>query len=72
MIVTKSHHVADDEYMAIYDPELAHIQISISLYTIQQDVYWQMPLNEKLKVLKKIKGKIVSVCEDNTECRLKR
>ena len=30
LIVTKSHFVADDEYMEIYDPELAHFQITIT------------------------------------------
>ena len=30
LIVTKSALVADDDYMAIYDPELAHIQVSIT------------------------------------------
>lgn len=145
LIVTKSAHVADDEYMAVYDPELCHIQVSItttddklsatyenaslpserikaieklaragldvqvrlspyingyidwekfnaikckkvlveflrvskkirrwfpidySLYTVEQDGYCQMPLEEKRKVLGLIKGKEISVCEDNTE-----
>ena len=145
LLVTKSHHVADDEYMEVYDKELAHIQVSItttddalsatyeqasvpskriaaieklaaagfdtqirlspyingyidwkifnaikckkvlveflrastkikkwfpidySLYTVEQDGYWQMPLEEKLKVLKNIKGKRVTVCDDNTD-----
>lgn len=30
LIVTKSHHVADDEYMAIMDKRLAHIQITVT------------------------------------------
>lgn len=30
LIVTKSALVADDDYMAIYDPALAHIQVSIT------------------------------------------
>jgi len=145
LIVTKSAHVADEEYMRVYDEELCHIQVSItttddklaatyenasppserikaieklskagidvqirlspyingyidwkkfnaikcesvlveflrvskkirhwfpidySLYTVEQDGYWQMPLAEKRKILKNIKGKVVSVCEDNTE-----
>lgn len=30
LIVTKSHHVADDEYLAVMDPKLAHIQITVT------------------------------------------
>lgn len=30
LIVTKSHHVARDEYMAVYDPELAHFQVTVT------------------------------------------
>ena len=30
LIVTKSHLVARDEYLAIYDPELAHFQITVT------------------------------------------
>ena len=30
LIVTKSAHVARDEYMQIYDPELAHFQITVT------------------------------------------
>lgn len=30
LIVTKSAHVARDEYMKIYDPELAHFQITVT------------------------------------------
>lgn len=29
LIVTKSALAADDEYLKIYDPELAHIQVTI-------------------------------------------
>lgn len=30
LIVTKSHLVARDEYMSVYDPELAHFQITVT------------------------------------------
>lgn len=30
LIVTKSHHVADDEYMAVMDKDLAHIQVTVT------------------------------------------
>jgi DNA repair photolyase len=30
LIVTKSHIVADDEYMSIYDKRLAHIQVTVT------------------------------------------
>lgn len=30
LIVTKSHHVADDEYISIYDKKLAHIQVTVT------------------------------------------
>lgn len=30
LIVTKSHHVADDEYLAVMDKDLAHIQITVT------------------------------------------
>lgn len=32
LIVTKSHHVADSEYIAVMDPELAHIQITTTTF----------------------------------------
>ena len=32
LIVTKSHHVADPEYVSIMDPELAHIQITTTTF----------------------------------------
>lgn len=32
LIVTKSHHVADDEYLKVMDPELAHIQITTTTF----------------------------------------
>ena len=32
LIVTKSHHVADPEYLAVMDPELAHIQITTTTF----------------------------------------
>lgn len=37
LIVTKSDLVASDEYMAIYDPNLAHIQITVT--TLDDDFY---------------------------------
>lgn len=36
LIVTKSHFVANPEYMAIYDPELAHFQITVT--TLDDDL----------------------------------
>lgn len=30
LIVTKSHFVARDEYMTVYDPELAHFQVTVT------------------------------------------
>lgn len=30
LIVTKSHHVADDEYLAVMDKDLAHIQVTVT------------------------------------------
>jgi len=36
LIVTKSHLVANPEYMAIYDPELAHFQITVT--TLDDDL----------------------------------
>lgn len=32
LIVTKSHHVADKEYLEVMDPELAHIQITTTTF----------------------------------------
>ena len=32
LIVTKSHHVADSEYVDIMDPELAHIQVTTTTF----------------------------------------
>lgn len=36
LIVTKSHLVAEDEYMKIYDPDLAHFQITVT--TLDDDL----------------------------------
>lgn len=36
LIVTKSHYVANPEYMRIYDPELAHFQITVT--TLDDDL----------------------------------
>lgn len=36
LIVTKSHLVARDEYLAVYDPELAHFQITVT--TLDDDL----------------------------------
>lgn len=36
LIVTKSHHVADDEYIAVMDKKLAHIQITVT--TLDDDL----------------------------------
>lgn len=32
LIVTKSHHVADKEYTDVFDPQLAHIQITTTTF----------------------------------------
>ena len=32
LIVTKSHHVADKEYLDVMDPALAHIQITVTTF----------------------------------------
>ena len=32
LIVTKSHHVADPQYLDVMDPELAHIQITVTTF----------------------------------------
>lgn len=40
LIVTKSHLVANDEYMAIYDKELAHIQITTTM--LDDDRYMEL------------------------------
>lgn len=145
LIVTKSHLVANDEYMEIYDKDLAHIQVTVttldddlsltyekasvpskrvaairklqdagydvairlspilddymdfdklnglgiekaiveflrvnswikkwfdidySRWTLKQSGYQHLPLEEKLRILDKIKIPVISVCEDFTE-----
>lgn len=145
LIVTKSHLVANDEYMDIYDKDLAHIQITVttlnddlsltyekasipskrieaikklqdagydvairlspilddymdfdklnalgiekaiveflrvntwikkwfdidySRWTLKQSGYQHLPLEEKQRILSKIKIPVISVCEDYTE-----
>ncbi len=145
LIVTKSHLVANDEYMEIYDKDLAHIQVTVttldddlsltyekasvpskrvaairklqdagydvairlspilddymdfdklnglgiekaiveflrvnswikkwfdidySRWTLKQSGYQHLPLEEKLRILDKIKIPVISVCEDYTE-----
>lgn len=59
IIVTKSNLIASDEYLSIIDPELAHIQISItttddvkaSLYEIAADPSDRIAAVEKLSAL---------------------
>lgn len=145
LIVTKSASVADPEYLKIYDPALAHIQVTVtstddrtaamyehasppshrvkaihklselgidtairlsplmeeyidfdalnswgmekavveflrvnswikkwfdidySKYTLRQSGYWHLPLEEKVRIVNKIKIPVVTVCEDFTE-----
>ena len=56
LIVTKSAIVARDEYMKIYDPELAHIQITVT--TLDDDLcrtYEKAsPPSERIKAIKKV------------------
>ena len=41
LIVTKSHHVADDEYMSIMDKDLAHIQITVTTTDDQNSLTYE-------------------------------
>jgi DNA repair photolyase len=41
LIVTKSHTVANDEYMKIYDPKLAHFQVTITATSDQKALEYE-------------------------------
>ena len=61
LIVTKSDMVADDDYIGILDPELAHIQISVT--TTSDDLYRQMhyekapPPSARVRAILKLQSK---------------
>ena len=58
LIVTKSAMVADDEYMAIYDKDLAHIQVTVT--TLDDDLcrtYEKAsPPSERIKAILKLQN----------------
>lgn len=78
LIVTKSHIVADDEYIEILDRDLAHIEflrvnswikkwfdIDYSPYTLKQGGYYHLPLKKKKELIQNITGfREYTVCED--------
>lgn len=41
LIVTKSHLVANDEYMKIYDPDLAHFQITVTTLDDKRSITYE-------------------------------
>lgn len=56
LIVTKSHIVARDEYLAVYDPELAHFQITVTTLDDQLSRTYEKASvpSERVKAIKKL------------------
>lgn len=56
LIVTKSHLVARDEYMAIYDPKLAHFQITVTTLDDKRSVTYEKASvpSERVKAILKL------------------
>ena len=56
LIVTKSHHVADDEYMDVLDPQLAHIQITTTTFDDQLAARYEKasPPSKRVKAIEKL------------------
>ena len=55
MIVTKSHHVADDEYMNIMDKRLAHIQITVTTTDDKKSLEYEIEYRDRLSRAKRWK-----------------
>ena len=64
LIVTKSHHVADPEYMAIYDPELAHIQITTTTFDPDLQAKYEKASspNQRIEAIEKLQTAGIDVC----------
>ena len=56
LIVTKSALVADDEYIRIYDPELAHIQVTITATDDEKALEYEKAsrISERIAVVEKL------------------
>lgn len=56
LIVTKSHIVADDEYMQIYDKELAHFQITVTTLDDDLSLTYEKasPPSKRIEAIKKL------------------
>ncbi len=56
LIVTKSAMAADDEYLKIYDPSLAHIQITITATDDRKALEYEKasPVSERIKAIEKL------------------
>lgn len=64
LIVTKSPLVADDEYMAILDKELAHIQITVTTTDDEISKTYEKAAvpSERIKAIEKLHGNGFDVC----------
>lgn len=56
LIVTKSAMVADDEYLKIYDPELAHIQVTITSTDDEKAMEYEKAsaVSDRIKAIEKL------------------
>jgi len=56
LIVTKSAMVADDRYIGVYDPELAHIQVTITATDDAVALGYEKasPISERIKAVEKL------------------
>ena len=59
LIVTKSHHVADDEYLAIYRKDLCHVQITVTTLDDELCKTYEhaSPPSERIKAILKLQEK---------------
>lgn len=58
LIVTKSHHVADSEYLDVMDPALAHIQITTTTFDASLAAKYEKasPPNERVKAIETLEA----------------
>lgn len=63
LIVTKSAMVADDEYLKIYDPELAHIQVTITSTDDEKAMGYEKAsaVSDRIKAIEKLQRNGIDV-----------
>lgn len=58
LIVTKSHHVADQEYIEVMDPKLAHIQITVTTFDDKLAAQYEKasPPSKRVEAIEKLQA----------------